>query len=414
MMASSATEITMHRAFPLLTSLSLLLLLGCGIDPDKIAGHELYADDGQVIQAPRTLTFAVVGNTFGTLQNDEDKEATARGMVSVGDHLVEDLASQLRHERYAFLVLMGDLVGASSNKAWMAFDSTMRNLLKGETDPESPRIRMPVIPVVGEREFRGDRFLEGFGAAFPDVGSDIGYNRVAGWYAFDAKVRDATWRFLVLDSNKRALGPRWKEQLYWIPRAVESGDYDHLIVFMHHPLLSLVPESEANRDGAPAELLEIVEDSIGLMKLRAVFMADPGTSEAYMVGGRFGTLHVNAGGGGGLADDLQRWGHVRSAGVEATQLEPIFDMTLLNTFNERALAHEFPEVVIDAARAERSYEGFPGVYDSRWFPTHGYWWVEVEGHEMDVIYRIFDGHQGSFDDVYRIRFTSDDGWRTGS
>jgi hypothetical protein len=413
MVASSASETTMI-ARTLAALLSLLLISACGIDPDKIAGHEIYADDGQTINAPRTLTFAVVGNTFGTLQHEEDKEQVARGQRSVSDVLVEDLAAQLRHERYAFLVLMGDMVGASSTKAWEAFDLAMRNLLKGETEPESPRIRMPVVPVPGEREFRGDRFLEGFGAAFPDVGSNIGYNRVAGWYAFDCKVRDATWRFLVLDSNRKALGPRWKEQLYWIPRAVENGEYDHLVVFMHHPLMSLVPEGEANHEGAPAELLEIVEDSIGLMKLRAVFMADPGTSEAFMVGGRFGTLHVNAGGGGGEAEDLQRWGHVRAAGVEATQLEPIFDMTLLNTFNERALAHEFPEVIIDAARAQRSYEGFPGVYDSRWFPTHGYWWVEIEGHDMDVIYRIFDGYEGGFADIYRVHFTNEDGWRTGS
>ena len=403
-----------HLALLLLSLLTLLALQACGIDPDKVATHEIYADDGQVITAPRSLTFAVVGNTFGTLGAEEDKDQAAQGRSSASDKLIDDLAAQLRHERYSFLVLMGDLVGSSSGKAWEAFDLAMRNLLKGGTEPESPRIRMPVVPVVGEREFRGDRFLQGFGAAFPEVGSNIGYNRVAGWYAFDCKVRDATWRFLVLDSNKKALGPRWKEQLYWIPRAVENGEYDHLVVFMHHPLLTLVPEGQANHDGAPAELLEIVEDSIGLMKLRAVFMADPGTSEAYMVGGRFGTLHVNAGGGGGVSDDLQRWGHVRAAGVEATQLEPIFDMTLLNTFNEQAMAHAFPEVILDAARAERSYEGFPGVYDSRWFPLHGYWWVEIKGHDMDVIYRIFDGYQATFTDVYRIRFTNDDGWRTGS
>jgi hypothetical protein len=397
-----------------LTLLVPLLLCACGIDPDKVAGHSIYADDGQQVTAPRTLTFAVVGNTFGSLVKEEGEREPEAGDISINDVLVDDLAAQLRHERFSFVVLMGDLVAASTHKAWAAFDLTMRNLFDGDTAPESPRIRTKVIPVVGEREAWGDRFLTGFGAAFPGVGSDIGYNRVAGWYAFDATVRDATWRFLVLDTNKKALGPRWKEQLYWIPRAVGQGEYDHLVVFMHHPLLTLVPEGDANRDGAPAELLELVEDSIGLMKLRAVFMADPGTSEAYMVGGRFGTLHVTAGGGGGEADDLQRWGHVRAAGIEATQLEPIFDVTMLNAFNERALAHEFPEVIIDAARAERSYEGFPGVYDSRYFPLHGYWWVEIEGHEMAVVFRLFDGHDGSFGDVYRIGYTEENGWRTGS
>ncbi len=398
----------------MLLFLVCLVLVGCGIDPDKIAGHEIYATDGQLVQAPRVLSFAVVGNTFGVLQEVDDEDDREAGRVPVTEKLVDDLAAQLRHERLGFLVLMGDQVPASTHGTWNTFDRALRNLIDGDTAPESPRIRMPVVPVVGEREFRGDRFLEGFGAAFPGVGANIGYNRVAGWYAFDCKVRDATWRFLVLDSNKKALGPRWKEQLYWIPRAVENGDYDHLVVFMHHPLLSLVPEREANQEGAPAELLELVEDSIGLMKLRAVFLGHPGTSEAYMVGGRFGTLHLTAGGGGGMREDLQRWGHVRSAGIEATQLEPIFDMTLLNIFNERALEHSFPEVTIDAARAERSYEGFPGVYDSRVFPLHGYWWVEIRGQEMDMIFRLFDGHDGGFTDVYRISFDAEDGWRTGS
>jgi len=158
----------------------------------------------------------------------------------------------------------------------------------------------------------------------------------------------------------------------------------------------------------------VVEDSIGLMKLRAVFLGDPGSSEVYMVGGRFGTLHVTAGGGGALSDSLQRWGQARAAGVEALQLEPMFDIDLLNTFNERALQQEFPDVIIDAARAERSYEGFPGIYDSRYFPLHGYWRVRVEGHEAWLVFRLFDGSTGTFQDGYRIRFDGEEGWRIGS
>ncbi|MFH1465343.1 MAG: hypothetical protein ABIO70_13230 [Pseudomonadota bacterium] len=412
-MASSLhAEVPMQRALVKLVLLAALLVAGCGIDPAKIAGHEIYADDGALVTAPRTLTFAVVGNTF-TAQEGKEKEGAPA--AAVGQRLVDDLAAQLRHERLSFLVLVGDMVPASTVKGWAAFDAAMRNLLKGTTDPETPRIRMPVLPVAGEREFRTDRFLKGFGAAFPGVGAEIGYNRVGAWYAFDAKVRDATWRFLVLDSNKAALGPRWKEQLYWIPRAVENGEYDHLVVFMHHPLVSLVPdETEPNQDGAPAELLEIVEDSIGLMKLRAVFFGDPGTSELYMLGGRFGTLHVTAGGGGGRLEDLHRWGHVRAAGIEATQLEPIFDTTLQGIFNERAAEQNFPEVVIDAAQARGSYEGFPGMYDRRYFPLYGYWWVEIRGHEMSLIFRLHDPADGSFADVYRVGYTEQDGWKPGS
>jgi hypothetical protein len=196
---------------------------------------------------------------------------------------------------------------------------------------------------------------------------------------------------------------------------VGTGEYDHLVVFMHHPLLSLVPDEQTpNLDGAPAELLEIVEDSIGLMKLRAVFFGDPGTSELFLVGGRFGTMHVTAGGGGGRLEDLQRWGHVRAAGVEATQLEPIFDTTLQSVFSDRARSQDFPDVIIDAAQARGSYEGFPGMYDRRYFPLYGYWWVEIQGHEMTLVFRLYNPADGSFADVYRVSHTEQDGWSQGS
>jgi len=384
--------------------------VSCGINPNKIRSHRLYADDGEQLRATRTMSFAVVGNSFGgALENGKDGEQQA----DISALLVEDLAQQLRHERLAFLVLMGDMVAASSTKEWRFFGQRMRNLLDGSGDPDSPRIRMPVLPVAGEREYRRDRFLKGMGAAFPGVGAEIGYNRVASWYAFDVQVGASTWRFVTLDTNKAALRARWKEQLYWIPRAVEGDDYDHLVVMMHHPLLTLAEGREVNAEGAPAELLEAVEDSIGLMKLRAVFVGDPATSEAYLVGGRYGTLHVAAGGGGAQADNLQRWGSGAKAGVEVIKLEPIFDLAMLRIFNERALDREFPELVIDAARAERSYEGFPGMFDARYFPLFGYWRITLKGDELQAVYRLYDEESG-FSDVYQVNFAGDEGWRTGS
>jgi hypothetical protein len=306
---------------------------------------------------------------------------------------------------------MGDDV--PSAKAWKGFDFRMRNLLAGTTMPDGTRKRIPALPVTGEHEFKGDRQLHAFGAAFPGVGVDIGFQRVASWYAFDARLPKGRWRFLVLDSNKAALGPRWQEQLYWIPKAVEGDDFDNLVLFMHHPLQTLALGRQGNRDGAPAELLELVEDSIDLLKLRAVFTGDPTTTEVFLTGGRFGTLHVNAGGGGSGADTLARWGVTEGKGTEALKLESIYDLAILKAFNERARKREFPENIIDAARAERSWEGFPGQYDAKWFPLYGWWRITIRGEGMEATFRLHD-LDGGFRDVYRVDFDKDEGWRTGS
>ncbi len=388
----------------------LLLAVGCGVDPSRLAGHSLAADDGDELSAPRPVTFGVVGN----LRHPEEVKGRASHRAvhpGVADAITDDLAAAIDREDLAWVTLMGDDVPGA--KAWKAFDTRMRNLLQGTNLPDTHRKRIPAMPVAGEREYRGDRQLHAYEAAFPGVGVNIGYRRVASWYAFDVRLPKGRWRFLVLDTNKKALGPRWQEQLYWIPKAVEGDDYDSLVVFMHHPLQTLALDRQGNQEGAPGELLELVEDTIDVMKLHAVFSADPATSEVFQVGGRFGTLHVNAGGGGAGADTLVRWAVAEGKGAEPLRLEPIFDMAMLKAFNERARAKDFPEGVIDAARAERTWAGFPGQFDAKWFPLYGWWRITIRGGGLDATFRMYD-LDGGFRDVYRVDYSVEDGWRIGS
>ena len=386
---------------------------GCGLDPGRVAKHHLFADDGEQLRSAGAVSFVVVGNLRSPSLVDDrilHRRAAHDGIVQ---EVVGDITRQLDERQIGFVVLMGDDVRMSSTREWRRFDSVARNLLDGDTFPDSPTRRVPVIPVVGNREYRSDRLLKGLDASFPGVGANIGYNRVGSWSTFDLQVQDTSWRFLVLDSNKKALRGRWDEQLHWIPQTVKGDDYDNLLVFMHHPLITLATKSESNSEGAPAELLDAVDENIGLMKMRAVFSADPATSEAYMVGGRYGTLHVNAGGGGAPAEDLQRWGAADAAGVEVAKLEPIFDLALINTFNKQIEEQGFPETVIDAARAEGSYTGFPGMFDARFFPLYGYWILTLRDDHLEVVFRMWSPEDG-FQDIYQADFLGDEGWRTGS
>jgi hypothetical protein len=394
-----------------------LLLAGCGVKAGKVPEHKIFADDGQKLETERAISFAVIGNTRDA-RGFSDRRAHHRAVHGGATReIVADLANEVMDRSLSFVVHMGDGVTASTGPAWRAEDATFKNVFDGATVGKSGAKRIPVMPVAGDGEYRRDRLLKGLGLAFPGVGADIGFNRVASWYAYDLKVKKARWRILVLDTNKRALGPRWQEQLYWIPKAVEGDDYDSLIVFMHHPTETLASHEQANYEGAPSELLDIVEDSIGLMKLRAVFTGDPHTTEVFEIGGRYGTLHVNAGGGGAPASDLFRWNVVQEGEdqdnlVESLKLEPIFDISAMKAFNKRAVDDRFPESIMDAGRGDGSYAGFPAFFDARWFPLYGYWVVRLDGSTMNVTWRLWTS-DGKLSDAYQVDYRNETGWQTG-
>lgn len=387
--------------------MTLLLASLLAAAPAPMPTHDLYADDGDVRKAGNSFTLAVVGDSRAGSPVDR-----ALGRVPVAgaeEAIVADIASAVDGDGVAAVALLGNMVAGSSAGNWRGFAKDWHSVLKGSELSEGGT-RVPVVPVAGTQDRSGDEWLKGWGGAFPNAGADIGFNRVGTWYHFDVEVADQTWRILVLDSDRVALGSRWQEQLEWIP-TVARGDFDSMLVMMNQPLITLGVKQVSNENEGPKELLATLEDATKIGVVKAVFAANAGTNEVFLPNGRFGELYVNANSGAPSADQA-RWGKAEAAGVDAIQLEPIFDLALLKEFDKWASTREFAETVIDHAKARGSYEGFVGEYEARAFPVQGWWSVRLLGAELAVTFRAW-GVDGSFRDIYTVNHTKKDGWKIG-
>jgi hypothetical protein len=383
------------------------------VDPAKIPDHALYADDRAQIQAPGAVSFAVMGNLRGTIPGADQRDGKHCHGGKVADAIVSDIHSAVQVPGGpAFLVTMGDMVRAGGVIAeWEALDKTLAPLLEGASPAPKPGMRIPSVPVVGELEAARDKRYTGVEGFWPGAGATIGYNRVASWSAFDVTTLGETWRFVVLDSGKKRLGSRWIEQMSWIPQAVK-GDYKGLILFLHEGEVDLGgKELGMNPDNGPHELVEAVEAATQDLKLLAVFSAGSGSSSAVLPDGPFGALHMTAGGGGGPAEDLKRWGDGVPSGRKGDLvLEPLFDLAMMDALDFYARGGAVPEVALDEAKARGTYTGFTGVYNAQHFPTFGWWKVSVAGPYLQVAFRL---HllDGSFVDAYSAVYSEKDGWK---
>jgi hypothetical protein len=255
-----------------------------------------------------------------------------------------------------------------------------------------------------------DRYFT-MGDTFPKLGTDIGFGRVATWYHFDLQSQDTTWRFLVVDPRQEALGSRWTEQMGWVERTLAEPDFDFLVVVMHDPLFDLGGRlPDMNRGGGPQELLAEIEDRIGVLRLRAVISAGHHTNQVLLPDGPRGALHIGIGGAGPVQENLMRWAAADGAGRAAeVNLEPIFDLAMLDQLDRWNRDHGLPEAVIDEAKARGSFEGFTAAYNARHFPIAGWWSMTVDGGVMvfDYHYRRLDGE---FVNVYRLQHQPEEGW----
>jgi hypothetical protein len=379
---------------------ALSLLVACGLDPSKVASHAIYADDGDRIQASGHVSFAVVGDTRTPLGAPTESDAV--------HGLIADVAAQVPARDLAFVVLTGDYVRRSSSAEWSAFSQRWTDVLLGDAVSDS-RTRREVVAMPGPNEAAGDPSLRGYGAAFAGTGAEIGHNRVGSWSRFDVDVDGETWRFVFLDANRDALGSRWDEQVFWLPGVVSGDGFDHLLVFLSDPLVTLAQGAAMDAGDAPSELLGIVDDNSGIMKLLGVFSGGPTTNEAFLPSGSFGELHVVAGNGGVGGQNLARWGDGTAAGVKELALEAMFDVALMEQFDHWAASAMFSERTIDHAKARGEWEGFGGEYDGTAYPVQGWWIVDLKKRTMDVTFRMrrFDG---TFRDIYAVRYSRSAGW----
>ena len=383
------------------------MLLACGPKNAKPLAHEVFAVDNQVMEVERDLRFAVLGNTRGGIPAADGSGALDS---DAPQRVANELSGLASGNDLDFVVFLGDMVRWSRTREWATFSHTWLEVVGSDGMSAGEGRRVAALPVAGDREFLFDDSLGRMGSTFPGAGADIGYNRQASWYTFDVTVENRTWRFMVLDSNREALGSRWREQLNWIPRAT-TGDYDYLLVFMHHPRVTLANGADMNKGGIPTELIDLVEDSTDILKLRAVFSAGSHTSEFYLPEGFLGVGYFVAGGGGARADSLNRWGDGSAAGYEAIQLEPRFDLALQGEFARQADEGAWPQEVIDHARAEGEWVGFPGGYDADWFPLYGYWSVSLQ--REGLVATFVQVGEGGAREIYRVDYEAEEGWRAG-
>ncbi len=388
----------------------LWLLLGCiGINPNRIPNQELYADQGESRQIRGQVGFAVVGDSRPALPLEGMKRnVTPATQASIAG----DISSFIQDEYVKFVVLLGDVVQTSSTTTWRMFTRNWQQVLSGTEPPVEGAMRVRAVPVAGNHEALFDARLKGFGAAFQGVGADIGYNRVGSWYFFDVDVNGHVWRFLVLDSNRETMGSRWTEQVKWLEKDGLEGNFDSILVFMHHPLLTLGSGHGGNDGGAPKELLSIVEDQAPIGSLKVVFSSHNHTNEVFMPSGKLGELYVNAGGGGAPADSLARWGDANVPGYDEIRLEPIYDLSLLKEFGRWAEARSIPEAIVEKGRGEGAYEGFIPVLDGKYFPIQGWWNVTLDGDDITLTFRMI-GADGAAKDLYSATRDGKEGWKIG-
>lgn len=382
------------------------------LDAKKLSAQDLFLDDGQTKKYPKTVEFAVVGNVRPAKPGEA--EATKRvAYKGATDGLIRDISATVQEGRTEFLVLLGNLVPTSTVPMWKGFTRQWVSLLSG-TEPPEGLLRTRVLPVAGEDDGAGDDRYTGLGGAFPGLGADIGFNRVATWYHVDLEVAGHTWRLLTVDSNKTTLGSRWDEQLAYVEKTVKEDDgYDSLLVFSYHPLITLALGQKSNVGEGTSELLDLIEAESPVGALKAVFSGASSTNEVYLPRGKFGELYVVAGGGGAPADTIERWGHAEAGGFPDVKLETTFDFALLREFERQAEERKCGTVAMDHAKSQESWKGFPGAYEASCVPLYGWWDVALTGEKMELNYRQIQP-DNSFKPIYIATFSGKkNGWTIG-
>jgi hypothetical protein len=378
-----------------------VFLQGCYLDPKKAIKHEMFATNAETKALGRPVQFAVVGSTRSVLYG-------AKGEPVVPKELIADIRGEIPVRGIDFVVLTGGHVRRSTPDEWTGFGKRWKDVLKSSAESKN-RGRKPVLPLAGDGEMLGDKRLFSYGTTFPDAGAKIGFNRVASWLYFDIDVGGTVWRLVTLDTHKGMLGSRWKEQLFWLPKVVSGDDFQKLIVFMPDPLITMVKGYQMNPNNAPKELLEVIEDQAGIMRLMAVVSGGPPSNEVYLPSGNFGEAYLVAGNAGITGTVQNRWGAADTAGFNDVALEPMFDLSLMKQFEAYAENLNFPEKVIDHAKGAGSWETYTAGYEASSFPLQGWWMVRLKGEEISLTYRM-RGWDETFKDIYTMQYTREKGW----
>lgn len=312
------------------------------------------ARDGDVLRRDGPIRFGLVG-----------------GLASAGPSLDDDL----RAGDLAFVVLAGDAVRRGTRRAYAALAERLGDL--------------PAVPMPGRGEVRGDRDLSRYANAWGGLGVRGIDRDPVPWRAFDLCVGAAPWRLVVLDADEQRLGARFTDETYWLPKVLGGDDDGPVLLLMSRPVGSLWSgwDREGSRGAAMLHGLVLRHTSPGRLPLVAAFGTP--SPELALPGGPWGEGWLGIGQVEGASGEVART-------ASSLALEPGFD---------RALVRWFSGFGADAATLEAA----PG-YGSDRTPLSGWWLLEVDGARLDATLRM-RAPTGRWGEVYRVRWTPDDGWR---
>jgi len=281
------------------------------------------------------------------------------------------LADALGAAKPDLLVLTGNAIDRSRTHDWIELFDAVDGL--------------PVVPLPGDGERKGDRTLKRFLASWQGLGVD-GMADPVSWRTFVVSTPSQRWRFVVLDADRANLDDEWNNQLHWIPKAATAGD-EPLVVLLAQPPAALTTD----RDAAAEELVTLLREHADPSRVVLVASGGTGAPELVLSGGRWGEAWLGAGPPAPPAGALPRAAH------DLRLAEPA-DAALTEWFGG-ALDNE-----------ERQALAAAPAFDERW-PVAGFWWVSFAGDAIGCELRLY--HEGTWVPLPLVRWSRDAGW-TGS
>lgn len=268
------------------------------------SGDVSYLSDLGVLDSQRP--FVVMGDTQRTLEYGRWLGKEVNDLERV------QLVDELKASHLAFLVIVGDLVGFSSESShWKFFDDLFRPLNEQG---------VPILPALGNHDYLlplVGRAMKNFEARFLPKNRDRDYRKIE--FTDDPKVdsekkshfysrRYGSLGLIWLDTNFSNSSDDWKNQKRWFAKTLEEMESDKTIrgvlVFAHHP---------------PYTNSSIVSDEVGVQRdLLPAFFASKKTI-GYVSGHCHNYEHfieqgknfIVSGGGGGPRQSLKEGGEAK-------------------------------------------------------------------------------------------------------
>lgn len=314
------------------------------------AAAPIAARDGDQLAREHAITFGLAGGLA---------RATPDALVD------------LQRADLSFVVSAGDAVDRGSARRYRAVQEALGAL--------------PVVPLPGPGEARGDPDLSRFFRAWDGLGVRESEDPVT-WRSFDLVPAGAAWRVVVLDADDQRLGETFLDELIWLPRVVGPAGRP-LLVVANAPVGTLVA-GDPPPEGA-ARLHELIRRHSEPMRA-PLFAAAGNAPEFVLPGGRWGEAWLGVGQISGPPATLRR--------IDPSLIvEDSFDAALIEHF---------------AASTDVSSILARGDYVADRFPLEGWWRITVGAADLTATLRMREIPQrpSGWTDVFTIRWTREGGW----